>query len=583
MQRLSRLFSSALIAVSVVALQACGGGGGGTAPTNLNPGSTTPPVATPPGTNPPVTNPPTTSPPVTTPPPAVGQVQITGVASYESVTNKAGSAALDYANITTKPMRGILIAAVSGTTIVSSATTSDTGAYALNVPANSNVSIAVAALMTKTTGPANWNVGIYDNTDQGALWQIGFAAASAGSTNSVRNIKVPLGWNAATLKYDEAQRASGPFAILDTIYSGMQLVTSVAPTTQFPALTVFWSPKNTTVNGSRTAGEIGTSFFTELPGATAAAPPQRTLFILGKEDTDTDEFDSGVIAHEYGHYLQSAFSQSHSTGGAHSTGDYLDMTLSYGEGWGYAFASLVRNSPDNPDSSGPRQDSGGVIRTGTDPSTNSNASVGWFSESSVQYIIYKLGVDKGFAPIWASFSGPMKSGQDALNTIFTFAAGVRSAAAGAAASLNILLDGQKIYAGANADQWGTGETNNGGNVNNIPVHQVLTIGAAPVPLCFNKQYSNNPNPNKLGERRYLRFNNPAAGSRTITVSSTAANGHDVDFLVYQRGGQIGLAEETNTTSEVFTGNLPAGEVLIRAYDYNLSSASTTNCATIRVN
>jgi hypothetical protein len=569
MHQFNKTLSHLLLALAVAALQACGGGGDG---------ASTAAVA--PATPPPAIKLPTTSPPVTPPPPAAGQVQISGLASFESVTNRAGAAGLDYGSITNKPMRGVLVLAVTAsgtsTNIVGSATTSDTGVYALNVPANTSLAIAVAAISIKTTGPANWSVGVYDNTDQGALWQIEGPAASSGTANSKRDIKAPLGWNPATNTYNAAQRASGPFAILDTIYTSMQLVTSVAPNTQFPEAIVFWSPNNNTAQGDRALGEIGTSFFTELSDQTGNVT-NRILFILGKEGNDTDEFDSGVVAHEYGHYLQSAFSQNHSTGGPHSTGNYLDMTLSYGEGWGYAFASLARNNPTNPDSSGAAQSGGFIINTGTAPQRANN---GWFSETSVQYIIYKFGVDNGFAPIWTAFNGPMKSGQDALNSIFSFAAAVRSVAASSASSLNTLLTQQSIFTGANADQWGTGETSNGGNVNNIPVHQVITVGGPAATICFNNFAGDNTN-NKLGERRYIRFTTPA-GSRTITASF-ATGGHDIDLEIFQGGKRLGTAESDSTTSEVFTGNFAAGEVVIRAADFKINSASTTNCATIKVN
>ncbi len=588
MQRLNILLTHGLLALAVVALQACGGGGGGEPIASVTPGTN---PGTTPGTNPgttpsgpaAITNPPnnTSNPPPITPAPSAGQVQITGVASYESVTNRAGSAALDYGNITTKPLRGMLIAAVSGSTIISSATTSDTGAYALNVPANTNLAVAIGARLVRTSGPANWDISVYDNTDGGSLWVIQGPEANSGAANSSRNIKAPLGWNATTKLYDAAQRASGPFAILDTIYTSMQLVTSVAPATQFPVLEVYWSPNNRPASGNLTTGDIGTSFFTQQTNSVTQAITGRALFILGKEGADTDEFDSGVVAHEFGHYLQSAFSQSHSTGGPHSTGNYLDMTLSYGEGWGYAFASLARNSLDNPDSSGPGQASGGIIRTGTAPALPNN---GWFSETSVQYVIYQLGVEKGFAPIWASFSGPMKNGQDALNTVFSFAAGVRSAAASAASSLNALLTAQKIFAGTGADQWGTGETNNGGNPNNLDAYTQITIGGQAKQICFNNN-KNDPSNNKLGEQRYIRFTNPTAGPRTITLSFDAATGMDLDYSIYQGGNVVAISETGSATGEIFNRSLPAGEIVIRAFDDrgSANTADTTKCATISVN
>lgn len=544
MRIFSKFFGAALVAAVAVFLQACGGGGGGGGDA---------PQAT---------------------------VSISGIASYDSVTNNTTNGGLNYAAISNKPMRGITLQAVSGTKVLASATTSITGAYTLAVPANTSVSIQALAQLSKTTGPATWNVNVIDNTDDN-LWGIGFVSATSGSSNSTRNINAPLGWNAAANSYNQ-QRLSGPFAILDTIYTSMQLVTSVAPATQFPELSVFWSPlNNPSANINLAVGDIGTSFFTQIENTATNVVTARALFILGKDGVDTDEFDGGVIAHEFGHYLQSAFSRNHSTGGLHGSvngvSDKLDMTLAYGEGWGYAFASMARNNPQNPDSVGPKQASGSVIQTGTPPTAINS---GWYTEDSVQYVIYKLFTTQGFAPIWAAVSGPMTS-QNGLNSIFSFAAAVRSAGNIAVTSeLNKLLNGQNIFIGATADEYGTNETNNGGNALNLPVHTTLT--ATPAPVCFTDNTSDSAN-NKLGERRYLRFNLPTAGIKTVTVAFNAADNHDIYLDFYQLGAEKNPRYTKLTNSETYEGNFSAGEVVLRARDENISTATAANCITIKVN
>ncbi|KAI1692194.1 hypothetical protein DdX_21391 [Ditylenchus destructor] len=91
----------------------------------------------------------------------------------------------------------------------------------------------------------------------------------------------------------------------------MQKVLTAAPATAFPSLKVFWSVNNTNASGSIALGQIGTTFFV---GRSSGAE----IYVLGKEDVDTDEFDAPVIAHEWGHYYQASFSRDDSTGGAHS-------------------------------------------------------------------------------------------------------------------------------------------------------------------------------------------------------------------------------------------------------------------------
>ncbi len=567
------LYKAVALILAVLALQACGGGGGEAAPAN----KVTPILmgsadkAAPVCRTSPVTRQIIPFVPAAAP---AGSILLSGVATFESVTNNTTNGALNYAAVATKPMRGVTVRALVGTSVYSATTTSETGAYSLPVPPNSNVSIQVLAQMLKTTGSATWDVTVKDNTDGDAIWAIASAALPSGTADSVRNINASLGWNTASNTYSAATRLSGPFAILDTIYTGMQLVTSVQPAIDFPKLNVFWSPANNPAKGNLALGDIGGTFFRQ--STVSAGNVNRAIYILGKANVDTDEFDSGVVVHEYGHYLQSAFSRNHSTGGPHSSGNKLDMTLSYGEGWGYAFASMARNNPQNPDSAGPAQALGFIIPTGITPITNK----GWFSEASVQYIIYNLSTSQGFAPIWAAFNGPMCDGQDALNTIFSFAAALRSAGNTAVSSaFNSLLTSQSIFAGAGADQWGTGETNDGGDPNNLPVHKVLSSAAQPV--CFNKDP--NGTENKLGSNRYFRFTVPVTGVVTITAASDPADGHDISFGVYQNGALIARSDNVSTTSEVASGTVAKGELLVRVTDYNLKTASTTSCATIRIN
>ena len=58
------------------------------------------------------------------------------------------------------------------------------------------------------------------------------------SAGAAHNVAIPTGISAAGVA--TGARASGPFAVLDTIYQGMQTILGAAPTTSFPALIVDW-------------------------------------------------------------------------------------------------------------------------------------------------------------------------------------------------------------------------------------------------------------------------------------------------------------------------------------------------------
>jgi hypothetical protein len=105
---------------------------------------------------------------------------------------------------------------------------------------------------------------------------------------------------------------------------------------EFPELSVYWSPTNIGAGNGESDAEIalGQIRHQPLPGARQGQGTGYQLYLLGKPDNDTDENDSHVIAHEFGHYLQAAFSRDDSAGGTHEDGDVLDIRVAFSEGWG---------------------------------------------------------------------------------------------------------------------------------------------------------------------------------------------------------------------------------------------------------
>ena len=541
------LVRHAALAAVVLGLQACGGGG-------------------------------TSSEPAT--------VVVSGATTFDSVPNKtAGTGqwgSLVYAATTTKPMRGVTAQAISvadNTTVLASTTTSDQGTYALTLPSNTAFFMRVRAELVKTSGTSTWNVAVKDNTQGDALYVLDGAPLSSGAANLVVNIKAASGWNGANYS---GLRAGGIAAILDTIYSGIKVVTAAQPASVFAPLTVMWSPLNTNVSGTLALGEIGTSFFT------TSAAGVRAIYLLGKEGIDTDEYDGAVVAHEYGHYLQSAFSTNHSLGGSHGYPDKLDMTVAFSEGWGNAWAGIARNDPMYADSYGFSQASGfafSVAIPAAVTATSPPVPVGWFREDSIDSSLYLLSAQQGFAPIWAALTGPMKTTQSALASIFSFADAVRTAGnTSVTTAMNTLLTAQGIFTGAGASQWGTNETNNGGEAANLPIYRTLAFNTA-TPVCFSSaNVSTDGAANKLGSTRYFRINLTAAGTRTVTARFSS--GRDVDFEVFQNRTLLVNADTPATASlnEVATVPLQAGEVIIRVLDYVTTPLATgAACATLTIN
>lgn len=485
-------------------------------------------------------------------------VTLSGVATYDSVSNPSG--ALVYTNIVAKPVRGASVEIISASAAVVATTSTDAGgAYSVSVPALTDLRVRVRAQMTQTSGGASWDVTVRDNTQADAIYTMESGLFNSGGAAVTRDINAPSGWGGSSYT---GTRVAAPFAVLDTIYAAQAKVLSVAAATAFPQLRVFWSINNLPAGGDRTVGQIGTTSF--VSGSSGA----RSIYVLGKENIDTDEYDASVIAHEWGHYYQSAFSRDDSPGGSHATSQLLDRRLAFSEGWGNAWSGIALERTNYTDSIGSAQAQGTNLDLTTGPATGA----GWFRESSVQSIFWQLNKQAGFKPIHDTMTGAFKNAV-AVTSIHPFAAAYRAAAPSNASLLDGLLSGQAISTVAN-DPFGTGETNNGGLPSTLPMYIAATVGGGGTTACVSNQFGDD---NKHGSYTYLRFSASSARGYSISVAGPA--GSDPDFVVY--GGGERARSDGLGTSESATVPLTAGEYVLAINDFENSSGNT--CFTVTIN
>lgn len=482
-------------------------------------------------------------------PPAASSVTLSGTATYESVPNPNGT--LVYASSASKPVRGAVVEVINGSTSaqLATATTDDNGAYSVSVPANTAIAVRVKAQLARSGQGGSWDVTVRDNTRSSALYSMQSPEFSSGAVALVRDLHAPSGWGSSSYTED---RVAAPFAILDTVYTAIQKVVSVAPATAFPALRVFWSPSNAPSAGSIAAGQIGTTFFVSRSSG-------REIYVLGKEDVDTDEYDASVVAHEWGHYYQSAFSRDDSTGGEHRQSQRVDRRLAFSEGWGNAWSGIALGRRNYVDSGGTQQSSA-QFSINIDLSVGPTIMPGWYREASIQSIFWNLNQQVGFKPIHDALTSPQFRGGAAVTSIHPFSAAFNAAAPGSAPALATLLAGQSINATDN-DPFGGAETNNGDIPITIPMYRPATVGGAPTQACVSNSAGDD---NKHGSFSYLRFTAPASRSYQIVVDGVPA-GASPDFDIY-RGGLV--ARTGNTVS------LSAGEHVLAVTDLNNSGALT---------
>src|SRR5262249_10516170 len=149
------------------------------------------------------------------------------------------------------------------------------GSYSLTFGSDDQVILRVLA---ETENPS---LKVQDNTNGGALYSLQSAiidTSAAGDTTF--NFNAPSGWGGTAYT---STRSAAPFACLDTVYTAAQSFLAVRPRANFPALVVNWSKDNRPESGDQALGQIGTSHYDSGLNA---------LFILGKENVDTDEYDS---------------------------------------------------------------------------------------------------------------------------------------------------------------------------------------------------------------------------------------------------------------------------------------------------
>jgi hypothetical protein len=510
---------------------------------------------------------------ITVNPPATGNVNVSGRVRFERVQFAAAfPRALDYANPVLRPARGVTVRAVNAANqdVLATGATSAGGDYSLSVPSATTIRIEVEARMQKGGAAPTWDVRVQDGVP-GTDPYVHATDSFNSATGATRHIDILTGLNASGVA--TGTRASAPFAILDTIYTAQQTVIGVSPAINFPTLIVDW--------GTQTGG----TFFATNGG--------QHIALMSDLTEDTDEFDQHVVAHEFGHFLEFNFSRADNIGGSHGLGDRLDPRVAFGEGFGYAFAAIVLNDPNARDSffgditpndgqTNPVHASGG-FNVETNPPTNPPVSGTeregcWCSESSVWSILYDIydstsdtndTLSLGLQPIWDVLVGDQKD-TPAFTTIFSFVASLKAAQPDQAAAINTLVAAQNIDA-ASIDAFATGETHYPNSPNLIvdrdaalPLYSTAVLG---VPLQL-RNVNDAGRHNKLGNRRYVRFNVPTTRDVTITLATSNATDNDPDFILWRAGGAFENAgtDPPPGPETLAIQDLPAGNYLLDVYD-----------------
>jgi len=529
--------------------------------------------------------------------PPVGTMALSGTVTFDLVPAAldGGGPYLDYANTRAAPARGLPLEIIDSgdrSTVLASAVTDAAGNYRVALPYSTSVIMRVRAELLES-GTPSWHVRVLNNTSSNALYVIDSLSFNTGTSDRTRDLHAGSGWTGSA--YAEP-RAAAPLAILDVIYEGMGLILASDPAAEFAPLDIYWSEANRPIAGSDgqpdpASGAIVTTFY--------RSGLQGGMYVLGAQDTDTDEYDRHVIAHEWGHYIEDSFSRTDSFGGPHAFGDQLDMRVAFGEGWGNAFSAMLTSDPSYRDTLGPEQAAGFDLNIEAEPRLNP----GWFSEVSIQELIYDIYDDLqdgqagsavidevalGFAPLFDVLRGPQRL-TPALTSLFPFIDALKSASPAATAAIDALLGVHDIV--PIVDAWGSTETNDGhpdANPDVLPVYASLAVNGGPVNVCSTDAFTSGltGSSNKLGSRRYLRFTTVADGAHTLSATTTLAPpgaSTDPDLWLH-RVGPIAVSGDAPTAActpstladcrESFAPVLEAGlEYVVEVYEWTNTNPS----------
>jgi hypothetical protein len=476
-------------------------------------------------------------------------VALNGLITYDRVGHLSNGG-LNYNAITAMPARGVVVQLIGAQNDVLASTISDaTGKYEFAAKANTNVKIRVLAQL-KNTSPT-WLVDVADNTNSNAGYVLEGSLASSGTnTTQTRNLNAASGWDNGS--YSKT-RAAAPFAILDSISDGFNLVVAADASVSLPNLHVRWSENNVSASGNYALGFIGSSMYSSYDS---------TIYILGKDNNDTDEYDRGVIQHELGHYIEDKLSRSESLGGAHNLDSRVDMRVAFGEGWGNAFSAMAGGDSVYRDSMGANQSQTFKF----DMEDNQGFAKGWFNERSIHSVLFDIfdskndGVDTvslGFKPILAALHSSEYANFPGLTSIYPSIDIIKRNSPNSQNAINALMQNQQIFG---TGMYGEGETNDSGYSTMLPVYEQLATGMS-VDVCSNNQWQEN---NGADVRRYLLLNIPSDNQYTISIKG--ASNTDPDLRLW-RNGKFALQSTLDKPgAESISKRLNQGLYTLEVYD-----------------
>lgn len=503
---------------------------------------------------------------VTAPPPVV--VNVSGTVQYEFVPVNPVSRTLNTSGTYVKPARYVTVHLYDNTsTLVASTVSSNTGAYSFTNKSVNGGSFRIRMISEMKDAGGKYEFHIKDAAP-GTTVGLDYAIYSSSQTASSCSSSCTVNLTAM-----DSNRGNSPFSILDVIRKGVDKIWSASPSTSFPLMHVKWQ------NGSNNG-----SYFSQSSSACGTGI-SNCIVLLGNRSVDSDEFDLGVLAHEFTHYLEATLSRSDSVGGSHYNEDLLEPRIAYSEGLGNAMGSIINDDPVYVDTS-----AGGGFTLNME--NQSHTLAGYYSENSVQSVIWDLYDDTSdtrngktdslnypFSVIWNAVTS-LKTA-DNIAYLHEF---IKAIIAANPADSTKILDvlGMENIASNEASEPSVSAASSFSS-SGIPVHVCMGSFSAyaysPIVQTVSTTSGANAYPatthsasqwcgavaqanNKLFGSQFFKVTPSNSGNMTVTVTKTALGGSIEDPDVYITKKGVSVKSCNATGNEVCTTAVTASSVYI---------------------
>lgn len=261
--------------------------------------------------------------PAPDPPRAPGALVVEGTVTYEQ--RRATLQGLTRAT-EARPARRVTVQAVDEAGVIQATTaTDDQGRYALSIDRPTTLRVRVTSVITAD----GLDVRILQGPHLGLPHEI-VSALQPGEAGSHRvDLRATIG----------GAEPAGAFHVLDRFLDGLRAVQATVGVT-LPPLVGLWRRGNT-------QSEANTSFFS---GESTVTPGAWQLQLMGGEngrpdESDSDQFDSGIILHEFGHFVNRILGADPSIAGSHDRLRAMVPGVAFDEAFATFFACAVLRDP----------------------------------------------------------------------------------------------------------------------------------------------------------------------------------------------------------------------------------------------